>query len=605
MLRNFVRVETMPHHVGVLPNRVLPFIWYFVRQIKWQLILITTLFAVSNICFTLFPYGIKMILDGAGAPASPSGFWTSPFATGLIFFFLMVVGRSVLEAVAYNLCARTYSPFTMMIRRQIAQYVNNHSYRYFQDDFAGRIAGKVIETPRSVQGFVFSVLDQGFYLVMVYIGTAALLAHVDTAFFYVIVIWILCYVAILVIMIPRVKTATVSATKQMNILRGRFTDVVTNILQVKLFARREYEDKNILDQTRVGSHLFTRRDLIGSNMGAMIFLSLIVLFAVVIFMIATRYQAGTLSVGDISLLLSAMLMLYNNSLWASNMFSDLFQSYGEIYEGIDLITQAHEVVDHPNVPALNVTHGEIDIRDLVFTYPGRAVFNHLNIHIPAGQKVGLVGPSGAGKSTLVQLVLRLFDIDDGAILIDGQSIAEVQQETLRAQIGVIPQSSELLHRSVRENILYGRLDASDDDMIAAAKMAHAHDFILELRDKDGRTGYDAHVGERGVKLSGGQRQRISIARAILKDARVLLLDEATSALDSESEALVQDALFKMMAGRTVLAIAHRLSTIMHMDRLLVMRDGQIVEDGSHAELLARGGYYAALWARQAGGFIKA
>jgi ATP-binding cassette subfamily B multidrug efflux pump len=394
---------------------------------------------------------------------------------------------------------------------------------------------------------------------------ALTLLTIDHKYLLIVLIYLAVFVLILLTFIPHIQLRTRHAAKTMNITRGRYIDVIVNVLLVKVFSRRRYEDQVMLENIQNNAQGWLRRDYIDWVMGSLVYLSLIVLFAVTLFFLWNDITHHAMSAGDVSLVLGCLIFISNNGVWISRMFSELFQNYGEIYEGIDLITAAHEVLDQPNAPTLAVTRGDIALQNVTFTYPGRPVFTDLSLTIPPGQKVGLVGPSGAGKSTLVQIMLRLYDLQGGAILIDGQNIATVQQDSLRAQIAVIPQNADLLHRSIRDNILYGRLDASQAEIEQAARAANADEFIAGLVDKDGNTGYDAQVGERGVKLSGGQRQRIAIARAILKNAPILILDEATSALDSVSEAMIQKSLFDVMQGRTVAAIAHRLSTIQHMD----------------------------------------
>ncbi len=602
MTFEFIKTDTMPKDgVVQLPTRVLPFIWYFARQVKWQLFTITFCFAVSSLMFTFLSYGVKGIVD---AFTTPHGLDLAALWYGIFVFFTIFILRFAFECLGDYLAAHAQAPYANFIRRQIASYVNKHSYRYFQDDFAGRIAAKVLDTPKAIRELTFTLADQVVYTISLVVGTAILFASVSPLYLLVIVLWVIVYALILRVMIPLVRERTRVASKQINIVHGRYVDIIVNVLQVKLFARQAHEDREVSDMMAKSSDLYVMRARADMFMSFMVYLSILSLYGGSLAVLSYDARYGGLTAGEASMIMGGLMFMANSSVWVSRMISSLFQTYGEIYEGIDLITQSHDVQDRQGAGKMNITRGEIVVRDLNFSYPGRPVFKNLNLRIPPGQKVGLLGPSGAGKSTFIQILLRLFDVQGGAVDIDGQNIAEVQQESLRGQIAVIPQNSDLLHRSIRENILYGRLDATDDDMIRAAMDANAHDFILELQDKEGRRGYDAHVGERGVKLSGGQRQRIAIARAVLKDARVLLLDEATSALDSESEAKIQESLFNIMAGRTVIAIAHRLSTIQHMDRLLVMKEGQIIEDGSHAELLAKNGYYATLWARQAGGFLK-
>jgi ATP-binding cassette subfamily B multidrug efflux pump len=331
----------------------------------------------------------------------------------------------------------------------------------------------------------------------------------------------------------------------------------------------------------------------------------VTIWVVTLYFTIAGWQQGSITLAQAAMVLPLTIQVTNTSWWMSEIFANFFQKMGEIREGMDAIVKSHDVKDCEKAPKLLISKGAVEFDNVTFGYESKNLFEGLNITINPGEKIGLVGPSGAGKSSLVQILLRLYDIQGGAIKIDDQAISEVQQDSLREHIAVIPQMADMLHRTIRENILYGRLDASDEDMMKAAKQAKAHDFIQELVDQNGNTGYDSLVGERGVKLSGGQRQRVAIARAILKDAPILILDEATSALDSESERAIQESLEHLMEGKTVLAIAHRLSTIAHMDRLIVMHEGRIIEEGTHDDLLKlEGGHYAKLWAMQSGGFLK-
>jgi len=416
--------------------------------------------------------------------------------------------------------------------------------------------------------------------------------------------WAALYVAALWYFVPRLGRVAQSQADARSLMTGRITDAYTNIATVKLFshARREagfargameeflvtvHRQMRLVTGFEIVNHLLSVA-LILSTAGATLWL----------------WSHGQVGVGAVAAATAMALRLNGISHWVMWEMAELFEHVGTVQDGIDTLARPHTVVDRPGAQPLRVTRGAIRFEDVSFSYGGaRNVVEHLNLSIAPGEKIGLVGRSGAGKSTAVHLLLRFHDVEHGRILIDGQDIAHVTQDSLREQVGMVTQDTSLLHRSVRDNIVYGRPDASDAEMVAAAKRAEAHEFIVGLGDARGRTDYEAHVGERGVKLSGGQRQRIAIARVMLKDAPILLLDEATSALDSEIEAAIQASLYRLMEGKTVVAIAHRLSTIAAMDRLIVLDKGRIAEEGDHRSLLARGGLYARLWAHQSGGFL--
>jgi ATP-binding cassette, subfamily B, multidrug efflux pump len=426
------------------------------------------------------------------------------------------------------------------------------------------------------------------------------------------VVWLALYIGALIVFVPRIKERSTAASEARSMLVGRIVDSYTNILTVKLFAHAEREDdyargalQEQVERWQASLRLVTAMDLVLYSLNGILMVSA---SGVAIWL----WTHDLVSVGAMAAVVSLVLRIIGMSGWILWVVAGIFENIGVVQEGMETISRRNQVLDRSDSGPLKVTKGDIRFEHVDFHYgqpvgagtarPGGVIHN-LSLHIRAGEKVGLVGRSGAGKSTLVNLLLRFYDVESGRIMIDGQDIAAVTQDSLRAQIGMVTQDTSLLHRSVRDNILYGRPDAGEVAVIAAAKKAQAHDFILGLSDLRERRGYDAHVGERGVKLSGGQRQRIAIARVLLKNAPILVLDEATSALDSEAEAAIQEQLYNLMAGKTVIAIAHRLSTIAAMDRLVILDHGRIVEEGNHASLLQSGGVYAGLWARQSGGFL--
>jgi ATP-binding cassette subfamily B multidrug efflux pump len=496
--------------------------------------------------------------------------------------------------------------FPMILRWQAHRYLLGQSLAFFQDEFAGRVATKVMQSSLAVREAVMKVLDVLVYVAVYFASMVVLVASADIRLSAPLIIWLIAYILALWYFLPKFRAVSMRQADARALMTGRVVDSYTNIQTVKLFshARRELgyardSMEGFLETVHGQMRLAT-----GLQVSVWLMHSLL-LFSVAALSIWLWLQDAA-SLGAIAVAIGLVLRLGGMSHWIMWEVSALFENIGTVQDGITTLAQSQDVIDDPKAKPLEVTKGEIVFDHVRFHYgKTRSVIEDLSMVIKPGEKVGLVGRSGAGKSTIVNLLLRFYDIEGGRILIDGQDIATVTQESLRAAIGMVTQDTSLLHRSVRENILYGRPDAGEEAMRAAAAKAEAEAFIGELTDPSGRAGYDAHVGERGVKLSGGQRQRIAIARVLLKDAPILLLDEATSALDSEVEAAIQQSLYRLMAGKTVIAIAHRLSTIAAMDRLIVLDEGQIVEEGRHDDLIAKDGVYAQLWRRQSGGFIDA
>jgi ATP-binding cassette subfamily B multidrug efflux pump len=500
---------------------------------------------------------------------------------------------------------QTISPgMTSMIRWQNHNYVLKQSLNFFQNDFAGRIAQRIMQTGNSLRDSAVQAVDALWHVLIYAISALVLFAEADWRLMIPLLSWIVVYVFALIYFVPRVKQRSVVSSDARSKLMGRIVDGYTNITTLKLFAHtnseQRYAQEAITEQTektQLAGRLITSMDTVITTLNGLLIVTTTGLSL-------WLWTQSLISVGAIALATGLAIRIVNMSGWIMWVINGIFENIGMVQDGLESISQPVGVTDRDAAPKLEVDRGGVRFENLDFHYgKGNGVIQGLNLDIRPGEKIGLIGPSGAGKSTLVNLLLRLYDVQGGKILIDGQDISHVTQESLRAHIGMITQDTSLLHRSIRENLLYGKPDATDADLWEAMRKARADQFIPLLTDAEGRTGLDAHVGERGVKLSGGQRQRIAITRVLLKDAPILIMDEATSALDSEVEAAIQESLETLMQGKTVIAIAHRLSTIARMDRLVVLENGQIAETGTHAELLAHKGLYARLWAHQTGGFV--
>ncbi|WP_295311377.1 ABC transporter ATP-binding protein [Roseobacter sp.] len=523
----------------------------------------------------------------------------------LVALFILFV-RPVLQAADAMLLNNTILPnFGTLIRWRAHRHVLRQSVGWFENDFAGRIANRIMQTPPAAGEVVFQVFDAISFSLAYMLGAAILLSTADPRLLLPLLIWFALYGLLVHWTVRRVSPASQASSNARSMVTGRVVDAYTNIHSVKMFAHHDQEVDYAREAIEHARDTFQKEMRIYTIMDAtLVALNGILIVSVVGWAIALWVQ-GEASVGVVAAATALTLRLNAMTGWIMWALTTFFRELGVVAEGMETIAQPLALVDDAKARPLQLTNGEIVLKDLSHHY-GRDTggLNGVNLTIRRGEKIGLVGRSGAGKSTLVKLLLRFYDVERGAILIDGQDISKVTQDSLRRAIGMVQQDSSLMHRSVRDNLLYGRDDATEEEMIAAARQAQAHEFILDLQDPQGRQGYDAQVGERGVKLSGGQRQRVTLARVILKNAPVLLLDEATSALDSEVEAAIQDTLYGMMEGKTVIAIAHRLSTIAQMDRILVLDQGRIVEDGTHDALLAAGGLYADFWTRQSGGFLS-
>jgi len=522
----------------------------------------------------------------------------------LVALFILLI-RPFVQALDVALLNNAIMPnFGTLIRWRAHKQVLRQSVGWFENDFAGRIANRIMQTPPAAGEVVFQAFDAISFSMAYLIGAAIMLTAADPRLLVPLLMWFALYVCLTTWAVRRIGPASKAASDARSNVTGRVVDAYTNIQSVKMFAHHDSEEayaKDAIETARktfqVEMRIFTIMDF------TLVALNGLLIVGIVGWALLLWIQ-GQASVGTVAAAATLTLRLNSMTAWIMWALSTFFRQLGVVAEGMETIAQPITLVDAPEARPLNLTDGRIELKELTHHY-GKNVggLESIDLTVEAGQKVGLVGRSGAGKSTLLKLLLRFYDADAGRIEIDGQDITTLRQDSLRRQIGMVQQDSSLLHRSVMENIRYGRADATDIEVFAAARQAQAEEFIDGLTDPEGNRGYAARVGERGIKLSGGQRQRITLARVILKNAPILLLDEATSALDSEVEAAIQDTLYEMMEGKTVIAIAHRLSTIARMDRILVLDGGQIVEDGSHDALLAQGGLYAQFWARQSGGFL--
>jgi ATP-binding cassette subfamily B multidrug efflux pump len=536
----------------------------------------------------------------------PATLWQTEQDTLIRMGLLTAIGMPLLVLIHSAVLHQTLlGNYPMAIRWQAHRYLLKQSVSFYQNDFAGRIATKVMQTSLAVRETATKLLDVMVYVLVYFSTMLYLVFDADWRLVLPLLVWLGLYICLQIYFIPRLKDVASRQADARSDMTGRIVDSYTNINTIKLFSHTSREADYARDSmARFLNPVYEQMRLVTWLSFSVQALNYLLVFSIGALSI-WLWMAQAVSVGAIAIAVSLSLRLNGMSQWIMWEVSSLFENIGTVADGITTLAQPQQVLDSPQAQPLQVSGGAIEFDQVSFQYAsqGRNVLQQLDLRIKPGEKVGLVGRSGAGKSTLVNLLLRFYDLETGQIRIDGQDIRQVSQDTLRAQIAMVTQDTSLLHRTVRENILYGKPDATEADLLRAVKAAEADQFISELSDPRGNRGLDAQVGERGVKLSGGQRQRIAIARVLLKNAPILILDEATSALDSEVEAAIQHSLNQLMAGKTVIAIAHRLSTIAAMDRLIVLDQGAIVEQGSHQQLIAQGGIYAQLWAHQTGGFI--
>jgi ATP-binding cassette subfamily B multidrug efflux pump len=598
-------IKPFPPEIPTRPPATLwAFCWHYTRDV-WPWILLMSLLVALIAVIEVMLYGfLGNIIDWL-AEADKATFLEREGDTLMLIGAVVLIGIPLLTFMTALVTHQTIrGNYPMRIRWMAHRYLLRQSFGFYQDEFAGRVATKVMQTALGVREAVMKLADVLVYVCIYFAGGLLLVASFDPWIAAPFIVWVVLYVTMLSKLLPRLHRLAEVQADARSTMTGRVVDSYSNIMTVKLFAHARQEE----NYARESMSEFLSPLYLMMRLETWLETSIEVLNALLLFMVGLisiwSWLNDVASIGAIAVVIGLSLRLYGMSHWIMWELSELFENLGMAHDGMNTISKVQMVTDIANAPDLNVTQGAIDFEHIHFHYGKQAgVIDDFSLRIEPGEKVGFVGRSGAGKTTLMNVLLRLFDLEGGRILIDSQDISQVDQETLRAQIGVVTQDTSLLHRTVRENIAYGRTGSSEQDIVTAAKRANAHDFIQGLTDLDGRQGYDAQVGERGAKLSGGQRQRIAIARVFLKDAPILVLDEATSALDSEVEAAIQENLLQLMEGKTVIAIAHRLSTISALDRLVVIEQGKIIEQGNHDELSRSGGLYAELWKRQSGGFI--
>jgi ATP-binding cassette subfamily B multidrug efflux pump len=597
-------VDPYPEHVPIFSStKLLSFIWKCTDGLRKYIVAMTICTAIVGTLEALIFSFLGNIVDHLSS-TNPAHFWEncgnsiiflvvllalSPFAVGLLTLFKF-------QTLQGN--------FPMRLRWNFHRIILNQSMSFFQDEFSGGLATKVMQTALAVRGIIVAFLDIFVYVGIYFVSAAVVLGEFNSWLLVPFFGWLVSYLLLCNYFLPRLTQIANEQADARALITGRISDAYMNISTVKLFSHTRQEAdytheamKEFMVPVYGQQRLVSGFDLstYALSMGLVLSIAAISLWL---------WANGQVGVGVIAAATAMSLRFNSLSQWAMWVVADFFEHIGTAQDGMRVFSTPKKLIDKPEAKPLSVKSGEIGFNEVCFSYgENKNILENFDLKILPGEKVGLVGRSGAGKSTIINLLLRFYDIDKGSILIDGQDIRQITQESLRSQIGMVTQDTSLLHRSIRDNIRYGRSDASEEEIISAAVRAEAHPFIQELKDPYEREAYDSYVGERGVKLSGGQRQRISIARVMLKNAPILLLDEATSALDSEVEAAIQCSLYKLMEGKTVVAIAHRLSTIAAMDRLIVLDRGQIVEEGTHNELLTRKGIYSQLWAHQSGGFL--
>ncbi|WP_188010501.1 ABC transporter ATP-binding protein [Vibrio parahaemolyticus] len=586
------------------PSGIFAFLRHYTRGYEKPLIIMSLMSTIVAIVEVMLFGAMGQLVDWLST-SNPETFLQDNRAD-LIFYGVLLLVVMPLLVVIYSLLVHQtlLGNYPMSIRWLAHRYLLNQSLNFYQDDFAGRVATKVMQTSLAVRETVMKSMDVFVYVTVYFTSIVVMLAAADWRLMIPMIVWLLVYIAIQIYFVPKLKDVASEQADARSTMTGRIVDSYTNIQTVKLFSHSQRETQYAEQGMKGFLNTVYRQMRLVTGFDVAVEISNYILVFSVAALSIYLWLDSAISVGAIAIAVSLALRVNGMSMWIMWEVGALFENMGTVVDGMKTLSKPIDIQDKPNAKDLVVSQGGIQFDNVSFHYgENKGVINHLNLDIKPGEKVGLVGRSGAGKSTLVNLLLRFHDVEEGSIKIDGQNIADVTQDSLRSKIGMVTQDTSLLHRSIRDNILYGNPTASEEELLKATKQAHAHEFIETLTDPFGNVGYDAQVGERGVKLSGGQRQRIAISRVLLKDAPLLVLDEATSALDSEVEAAIQESLNELMQGKTVIAIAHRLSTIAQMDRLIVLDKGNVVEQGSHQELIAHNGIYAQLWAHQTGGFL--
>jgi ATP-binding cassette subfamily B protein len=582
-----------------LPATPFRFIAYFIARFKWWYVAMLLLETVNSTCGILIPYATGQIIKAVTRAHEQSLSLVAQLSGPLWLFVALAIGEVVFSR-AGGACQIFIGPRQRQaVTRAMYAYLQHHSHRFLSSDFAGALAHKISETAMGYSQTIWTLIFD-FYPMLIVFGVAIfMLGHAHAGLAWFVAVWAVCFVSASYWLAARTRPFAVAASAARSETTGRVVDAVTNLTSTRLFARLDYEREYLDGQLGKELRAVMKSNTYSERVRWFQYSAAAVLKIGVLYYALLLWGRGEISVAEFVVASTTTLLIINEARNLSRRFLEFFEYLGNIANGVHTIVRPHEIVDVPGAVGATIERGQIEFRDVSFAYaPEQPIFQHLSVVIPAGQRVGLVGFSGSGKSTFVSLILRLYDPQAGAILIDGQDISTMTQDSLHSQLSLIPQDPNLFHRSLLENIRYGRLDATDEDVVDAARKAYAHEFITKIKGQ-----YASLVGERGVKLSGGQRQRVAIARVVVKNAPILILDEATSSLDSITEQAIQETLNDVMQDKTVIVVAHRLSTIAHLDRILVFDQGRIVEDGTHEQLLAQGGAYHQLWSRQAGGFV--